>query len=214
MSSLLWQINAYATLMTLSLNAFEMLFWSMQPHFFKPQYVNIPCPGINTLRTRQNGCHVAADILKCISMNENVWILNNMSLKCIPWDLIRNMSAFVQVMAWPLTGTTPLPEPMMTLVTDASGVLKKHFGQSRAHGYLVYNAVVYNESHVVLYISMGIRLQLSAPLLHRNTIPSPLTSTHTKGQMSVISHKDSVQHFKSISNKLDVNEMFSIVLKD
>ena len=152
MSSLLWQINAYATLMTLSLNAFEMLFWSMQPHSFKPQYVNIPCTGINTLRTRQNGCHVAADILKCISMNENVWILNNMSLKCIPWDLIRNMSAFVQVMAWPLTGTTPLPEPMMTLVTDASGVLKKHFGQSRAHGYLVYNAVAYNGSRVVLYI--------------------------------------------------------------
>ena len=38
----------------------------------------------NTLRPGQNGRHFPDDILKCIFLNENVWILIKISLKFIP----------------------------------------------------------------------------------------------------------------------------------
>ena len=44
----------------------------------------------NTLRSRQNGCQFT-DIFKCISFNENFWILNEIPLKYAPRDLIDNM---------------------------------------------------------------------------------------------------------------------------
>ena len=39
---------------------------------------------LNTLRPRQNGCHFADNIFRCIFLNENVWILIIISLKCVP----------------------------------------------------------------------------------------------------------------------------------
>ena len=39
---------------------------------------------INTLRPRQNGCHFADDIFKCIFFNEKFRILNKISLKYVP----------------------------------------------------------------------------------------------------------------------------------
>ena len=36
---------------------------------------------LNTLRPRQNGRHFPDDIFTCIFLNENFWILNNISLK-------------------------------------------------------------------------------------------------------------------------------------
>ena len=41
-------------------------------------------PLLNTLRRRQNDRHVAADISKCIILNENMWISIKISLKCVP----------------------------------------------------------------------------------------------------------------------------------
>ena len=38
---------------------------------------------INTLRPRQNGRHFADDTLRCIFLNENVWILTKISLKIV-----------------------------------------------------------------------------------------------------------------------------------
>ena len=51
---------------------FQTLLWSFR--FFK----------FNTLRPEQNGRHFADGILKCIFLNENFWILNDISLKCVP----------------------------------------------------------------------------------------------------------------------------------
>ena len=59
----------------------------------------------NTLRPRQNGCHFADNIFKCIFLNENVFI----SIKC-PTN---NIPALVQIMAWRRPGDKPLSEPMM-----------------------------------------------------------------------------------------------------
>ena len=80
-----------------------------------------PCPGkgFNTLRPKQNGRHFADDVFKDISMNENFWILTTISLKYVPWGLVDNMTALVQIMAWRRPGVKPLFEPMMLYVSDA-----------------------------------------------------------------------------------------------
>ena len=69
-----------------------------------------------TLRPRQNGRHFADDILKCISLNENVWIPIEISLKFIPTGPIDTIPALVQIMAWRRAGDKPLSEPMMVIL--------------------------------------------------------------------------------------------------
>ena len=67
----------------------------------------------NTLRPRQDGRHFPDDILKCIFLNENVWILLTISLKCVRKVRINNIPSLVQIMAWRRPGDKPLSEPMM-----------------------------------------------------------------------------------------------------
>ena len=64
---------------------------------------------INSSSHGQNGSHV----FKCIFLNENIWVSNKISLKYVPWGLIDNMSALVQIMAWRRPGDKPLSEPML-----------------------------------------------------------------------------------------------------
>ena len=54
---------------------------------------------IITLRSRQNGHHFADDILKCIFLDENIWICIEISLKFVHKGLINNKAALVRVMA-------------------------------------------------------------------------------------------------------------------
>ena len=68
---------------------------------------------INAWRPRQNGRHFPDDIFKCIFLNENIWILIDMSLKFFPKGPINNIPALVQIMAWRRPGDKPLSEPMM-----------------------------------------------------------------------------------------------------
>ena len=68
---------------------------------------------VNTLRLRQNGCHVRDDIFRCIFLNENIWILTKISLNYVPYGLIDNMAALVQIMAWRQPGDKLLSELMM-----------------------------------------------------------------------------------------------------
>ena len=63
----------------------------------------------NTLGPRQNGRHFPNDI----SLNENVWISNKISLKFIPKGPINNIPALVQIMAQRRPGDKPLSAPMM-----------------------------------------------------------------------------------------------------
>ena len=71
---------------------------------------------LNTLRLRQNGRHFADDIFKCIFLNENAWILIEISLKFVPKVQINNIQALVQIMAWRRPGDKPLSEPMMIVI--------------------------------------------------------------------------------------------------
>ena len=47
------------------------------------------------------------------SLNENVWILINISLNFVPYGPVDYKSALVQIMAWCRAGDKPLSEPMM-----------------------------------------------------------------------------------------------------
>ena len=71
------------------------------------------CWEVNTLKARQNGCHFADDILKCIFLNENALILIEISLKFVPKGPMDNIPALVQIMAWRRPGDKPLSEPMI-----------------------------------------------------------------------------------------------------
>ena len=52
---------------------------------------------INTLRLRQNCCHFADNIFRCIFLNKNAWISFKISLNFIPKLRINNIPALVQI---------------------------------------------------------------------------------------------------------------------
>ena len=58
----------------------------------------VTCPGLNTLRLRQNGHHIFANILKCIILKENGWILINFLLKYVHEVLFANKLSLFQMM--------------------------------------------------------------------------------------------------------------------
>ena len=55
------------------------------------------CHNVNTLRQRQNYRDFADGILKCISLNEHVWISLKISLKCVFKVRIDNIPALVWI---------------------------------------------------------------------------------------------------------------------
>ena len=59
-------------------------------------------------------------------MNEKFYISIQISLKFVPKGPNDNFAALVQIMAWRRTGDKPLPEPILTLFTDA---YMRHFGE-------------------------------------------------------------------------------------
>ena len=61
----------------------------------------------------QNGRHFADYLLKCIFLNQNVWILIDISMKFVSKGPINNIPELVQVMAWRRPGDKPLSEAMM-----------------------------------------------------------------------------------------------------
>ena len=52
-------------------------------------------------------------------MNENHYIFIPISLNFVPRGPIKKKTLLVQVMAWHLFGTKPLPEPMLTKIYSA-----------------------------------------------------------------------------------------------
>ena len=84
-----------------------------QPQYWTLHYAFMSFQLFNTLRLRQNGCHFADNIFKCIFLNENVWIAIQISLKFFPRGPINNIPALVKLLAWHQPGNKPLFEPMM-----------------------------------------------------------------------------------------------------
>ena len=106
----------------------------------KKQCINwVACVGLvnqhifNTLRPRQDGCHFADDIFKCIFLNENVWIPIKISLKFIPKGPINNISELVQIMAWRRPGDKPLSEPMLVSLLTHICVTRPQWVKAAVH---------------------------------------------------------------------------------
>ena len=67
----------------------------------------------------QNGHHFTDDIMKCISLNEIVWMSIKISLKFVPKGAIYNIPALVPIMAVCRPAEKPLSEPMLIQFTNA-----------------------------------------------------------------------------------------------
>ena len=104
---------------------------------------------VNSLRPRLNRRPFAADIFKCIFLNENEWILPRISLKFVPKVRINNIPALVQIMAWRRPGDKPLSEPMMVSLLTHICVTRPQWFKN--HFYLVeYNAGFWWLHHYIL----------------------------------------------------------------
>ena len=79
-------------------------------------YTNQERIRLNTLMPGRNKRHCTDDILKCIFLNENVWISLKIALKFVPKFQINNIPALVQIMAWRQPGDKPLSEPMIVIL--------------------------------------------------------------------------------------------------
>ena len=66
---------------------------------------------VKILRPRQNGRHFPDDIFKCILLNENIWILIEVSLKFVP--ILRLQLTTFQNWFRSWFGDKPLYEPIM-----------------------------------------------------------------------------------------------------
>ena len=82
---------------------------------------------------REEQCRFADEILKYISLNENVLIPKNISLKFIPKTLLRNITALVQIMAWRRPGDKPLSEPMMVRSPTHTCVPRSPWVETQMH---------------------------------------------------------------------------------
>ena len=88
---LIWCQNAYTRL---------KCFQHLKRQWQWDQQIRLDFMTLNTFRPRQNGRHFADAILKCIFLNENVWIPTEISLKFVPKGPIDNIQALVKIMAW------------------------------------------------------------------------------------------------------------------
>ena len=73
----------------------------------------------NSSPPEQNGHHFTDHIFKCIFIKEKFCVSIQILLKFVLEGTIDNNSASVQVMAGRRAGNKPLPEPMLSQVTDA-----------------------------------------------------------------------------------------------
>ena len=74
---------------------------------------------LNTSPPGQNGRRFADDMLRRILVNGKFCILIEISQKSVPYSLIDNDPALVEIMAWHRIGDTPLSEPILTGFTVA-----------------------------------------------------------------------------------------------
>ena len=76
---------------------------------------------VNKLGPRQNGQLTVDDVSKYVFLTE-MWLQWNVTpipMKFVPNVLTDNMSALVEAMAWHWRGDKPLPESMVTEITEA-----------------------------------------------------------------------------------------------
>ena len=70
---------------------------------------------------QQLGRHFAEDIIKCIFLNENMYILFDTAIAIWPQVPINNTPALDEIMTRHRTGDKPSTKPIMVMLTDAYG---------------------------------------------------------------------------------------------
>ena len=99
---------------------FEVIYPSLFCCVYHGNYITwiawIPPTPLNTLRPGLDGRYFGDDVLKCIFLNEIVWISLKISLKFVPKGPINNITALVQIMACSRPCDKPLSEPMLVFV--------------------------------------------------------------------------------------------------
>ena len=115
-------------------NAWLLSVWELVSRDYKHgNAISSWLPLINTLRPKQNGRHFPDDILKYHFLNENVWFLFKISLKCVPKVPINKIPALVQIMAWRRPGDKSWSETMMvTLLTHICATRLQWFWENQA----------------------------------------------------------------------------------
>ena len=78
---------------------------------------------LNTLKPRQYGYRIT-NVFKRTFLNENVWILIKMSLKCVAKGPVNNIPSLLQVMAWRRSGDKPISEPMVVRLQMHLGITR------------------------------------------------------------------------------------------
>ena len=78
----------------------------------------------NTLKPGQNGRHFADDISKGMFLNENWYIIIQISFRFVSKCPIFNIPALVQIMAWRRPGDKPSSESMMVIVYASLGLIE------------------------------------------------------------------------------------------
>ena len=90
------------------------------------------CCLLNHLLPRQNCCHFADDIFKCIFLNDNVWISLTISLKFVPKFRINHIPALAHIMASELMMVSLRPN---ICVTRPQWVNMSHMLQVYCHAF-------------------------------------------------------------------------------
>ena len=88
-------------------------------------------------------------MFQCIFLIENFLILNEISLKYVPYGPVDNMAALVQIMAWRRTGDRPLSEPMLVCFIDA---YMRHSTSMSQSAVTLHNCSVYRWTCVAQFL--------------------------------------------------------------
>ena len=91
---------------------------------------------VNTLRSRQHGCHFADDTFKRTFLNENVRIPIKNSLKFVHKGPINNIPALAQIMAWQQSGDKPLSEPTVAKLPTHICITRPQWVNSQKTSYI------------------------------------------------------------------------------
>ena len=123
---------------------------------------------VNTFRPRQNCCHFADDIFKCIFLKENVRLSIKISPKFVPKFWINNIPALVQMMAWRRRGDKPLSGQMIISLLTHICVTRPQWVNAMMTGFSMLCRSVYN-------ISAGLNtVQPPYDMIHHSTISRKL----------------------------------------
>ena len=130
---------------------------------------------LSTLRQRQNVRHFPDDIFKCIFLNENVWILIEISLKFVPKGPVNNIPALVQIMARRRSGDKPLSEPMIVrLLTHICGTRPQWVKENVSSDLCTINSSSPSAAYMRHSIGSALVQVMACRLFGAKPIPEPI----------------------------------------